>query len=402
MRAEAGPSRAPSLGTSAGLRSAQRPRLQGPGAAVTAFLLSRLVVLAGLVPALWGPHPGAGPWPGLPPADRLTSVLSRWDGAWYLWVAAGGYPNGAHLTEHLSDVAFFPAFPAVVRATSVVTRLPLPVSAVLVSTAMGAASTVVLWYLAARIADRTTADRAVLIYVLFPGSFVLSMAYAEGLMILAAGACLLFLLDRRWLLAGLSATVATASRPNATAVLVACAVVAVVAVVQHREWRALAAPVIGSLGVAGFHTFLWIHTGQASAWFRSEHEKWHDRPVPPTRAVASLVTSAVRDPIPSLQSGRLNALVGMVGLALVVAGLLLLARAWLPLPVLVYTAAALLVPLTSDVVGPRPRMLIAAFPLAIVIASKLRARQLATFLALSAVGLFLTTLVISTTLAMTP
>jgi hypothetical protein len=104
----------------------------------------------------------------------------------------------------------------------------------------------------------------------------------------------------------------------------------------------------------------------------------------------------------SLESGRLNPLIGVVGLVLVVAGLVCLARWRPPLPVAVYTAFALLIPVTSAVVGPRPRMLLAAFPLAVFLATRLRGRSFRIVLGLSIVGLLAITMVTSTTLAATP
>ena len=73
-----------------------------------------------------------------------------------------------------------------------------------------------------------------------PGSFVLSFSYSEALMLALVGATLLLLLDERWLLAGLSAAAATASRPNAIAICAACAVAAWIAWRRHHDWRALA------------------------------------------------------------------------------------------------------------------------------------------------------------------
>ena len=40
------------------------------------------------------------------------------------------------------------------------------------------------------------------LYSVFPGSFVLSFAYAEAAFIVLAALCLLFLVEERWLLAG--------------------------------------------------------------------------------------------------------------------------------------------------------------------------------------------------------
>ena len=86
------------------------------------------------------------------------------------------------------------------RASRRSTGLSTLHAAILVSFVLGAAATVLVWQLAARLVGREKANRATALFVFFPGAFVLSMAYAETLMIVAAAACLLLLLDRRWTL----------------------------------------------------------------------------------------------------------------------------------------------------------------------------------------------------------
>ena len=87
------------------------------------YLVSRLVVLAASIPAVFHSNPGAGPWPEITSGWALERVLTQWDGAWYIWVADRGYPTGTEYRHHLSDVAFFPGFPALIRGVASVTGL---------------------------------------------------------------------------------------------------------------------------------------------------------------------------------------------------------------------------------------------------------------------------------------
>ena len=82
---------------------------------------------------------------------------------------------------------------------------------------------IVVGHLARRLYDNDVAERAMVLFAVFPGSFVLSYAYAEALLIVLAALCLWFLLDEHWLLAGLAAALATATRPNGIALVAACA-----------------------------------------------------------------------------------------------------------------------------------------------------------------------------------
>ena len=62
--------------------------------------------------------------------------------------------------------------------------------------------------------DAEVAARAMMLFAVFPGSFVLSFAYSEAALIALCAACLLLLLDERWVLAGLVGALATATRPE--------------------------------------------------------------------------------------------------------------------------------------------------------------------------------------------
>jgi hypothetical protein len=79
-----------------------------------------------------------------------------------------------------------------------------------------------------------------------------------------------------------------------------------------------------------------------------------------------------------------------------------LARSRLPLAVKLFTLAALVVPLTSVAVGPRPRMLLAAFPMAIIAARRLSPRGYQIAVAASVVGLIVMTVLTTTSLTATP
>jgi hypothetical protein len=150
--------------------------------------------------------------------------------------------------------------------------VPFEASATVVATALGFAVVVLSWLVVARLADRA----AVLVCVL-PGSFVLSIAYAEALMLSLAVVCLLALLDRRWLLTWVAAGLATATRPNAVALLPACLWAAARAIQRRGECRAVVAPALAPVGVVAFHVFLWWRTGRPDAWSLIQRNGWQER-----------------------------------------------------------------------------------------------------------------------------
>ena len=61
------------------------------------------------------------------PAFSLAGVWERWDACWYMKIATYGYEPGER------SVAFFPLFPAAVRAIGTLTTLPYPVAGMIVS-----------------------------------------------------------------------------------------------------------------------------------------------------------------------------------------------------------------------------------------------------------------------------
>jgi hypothetical protein len=226
-------------------------------------------------------------------------------------------------------------------------------------------ATVVVWLLARHVAGRDVADRAAVLFVFSPGAFVLSLLYAEGLMVVLCGACLLALMKHRWLLAGVLGALATATRPNASAVVVACAWAAGVALWRHRDWRALLAPAIAPVGMVGFFAFLWWHTDEPLIWFRVEADGWGER-FDFGRRNASIALAFARAPL-----SHPNRLVLGLSLILTVVAVVLVFRARLGGVLNAYTGTALFLVLGSHI-NARPRFLFVAFPIVIALAKYAR------------------------------
>ena len=195
------------------------------------------------------PRPGFGPWPTIQGGSALERVFAQWDGAWYLWVAGHGYPSSSQYYHHLSDVAFFPVFPAT-RAGRVVHDAVVDAArsrGLVLRAGRGCHRR----RLAARRASRRqgegdAGDGSVRVLprrvravdglrrdVDDPCRGGLSAVPARSPM--GPGRCVGF--------------IATATRPNGVAVLIACAVVAFVEIRRRRDWSALAAPGIAACGV---------------------------------------------------------------------------------------------------------------------------------------------------------
>lgn len=347
--------------------------------ATIAYLFSRLCVVVGaaLVAselradenlrvakfplARWAdPH-----WWGKPIPTQATSpmvdVLTSWDGLWYLRIVRAGYPRVVRpdVTYEVADAraAFFPAYPTLVRFADAVLPGGDVVAALLVNLVLGLVFVVVCGMLARHLFDNRVAERTMVLVALFPGSFVLSFAYTEALLLAVAAGCLLCLVRRQWLAAGVLAAVGTATRPNGVALVAACWVAALVAVARERQWKALVAAALAPLGFIGFQWWLGRHTGEPGVWFRVQTEAWGEGASFGLTAITRTL-KAVTSPLTS----PTNVITG-VSLVTTIALGWFARRARLPWPLVAYSAAVVALMLLPATVTARPRFVYTAFPL---------------------------------------
>lgn len=327
-------------------------------ASLTVYAASRLVVAAGAATVAY-----------LRSGTRVVDVLASWDGAWYLEVVRSGYPAepaeraGALLPN---PIAFFPAYPLLSRAADRVLPGSEAAAALAVSLVAGAFATVLVALLTRRLAGSAAAVRAAALFAFSPGAFILSMAYAEGVFLVAAVGCLLLLHQRRWLAAGLAGAAASAARPSGVVLAACCAWAAWEAWRREGEWRAVVAPVLAPLGAVAYMGYLWAHTGSATIWFRTQRDVWRER-IDFGDAMVDRTVEFARHPFDDPAVA-----VVVLGLAVAVAAVVLLVTTDLPRTLYVYTAGILFLAVGSATLGARPRFVFTAFPLAIAAAVRLR------------------------------
>lgn len=305
------------------------------------------------------------------PQYTFFDLAKRWDGGWYYMTSLNGYPSALPVVDGeavQNTLAFFPVFPMSARGLAVLPGIGPLAAAVVISLLAGLVATLLVWRLADEIWDRATADRAAVLFAFFPGSFVFSIAYSEGLALVFAAGCLLLLHRQQWLLAGLAGALATATRPNALALLPAAAVAAFLAIRAERKWTALVAPALVPLGFVAFQVFLRLHTGVWDAFARTQAEGWDQNVT--ALAIPNMVGDFFDHPF-----GDVNNTVSIMGLLLGIAGFALLVRARPPLPLLAFTAAILIVSASSEALSLKPRFLLTAFPLVYGVARLVRSES---------------------------
>ena len=180
-----------------------------------AFFSSRLVVwVAGIGTALlfgWATRRGANLDPDgftRPFNSDLFNVLispaARYDSAWYLGIANGGY------AESLQTV-FFPLYPAAIVLVGA-SGLPQVVAGIILSCGFAIAALYFLHRLVELDFSRIEARNTVWIVAWLPVSLFLSAVYAESLFLLLTVGSLYAGRLGRWLLGGLLAALAAATR----------------------------------------------------------------------------------------------------------------------------------------------------------------------------------------------
>jgi hypothetical protein len=298
----------------------------------------------------------------------LTDVLARWDGGWYLAVVQRGYPDavaGGFGVQAQSTIAFFPGYPLLIQAASSVTGLSPAFTGVVISTLTGAAASVAIWLLAARVTDVKSANRTVVLFCFFPAAFVLSMVYAEALFVLLVASCLLALILERWAVAGLAAAFAGLVRPNGLVLTLCCGWAAIQAIRRHGSWRPTIAPLLAPTGTLAFLWYLYLRTGDPLAYIHTQKRGWDqgfDFGVSNARSALAIVAN---------RRAEFYVLVIVACLAGVAVALYFLVRWRLPIPLLIYVVGIIGIALLSSNTTSVPRFLLAAFPVLIPIARQL-------------------------------
>lgn len=336
---------------------------------VGVYLAARLVVFI----ALWSAS-------RLVPSTGLATMVSAWDGGWYLEAARGGYPAELVMVEGKavqSTIAFFPLYPLCIRAVHGVFGLSYQAAGLLVTGFAGIVAVVLLRVLLDRLWGAEAADRGVVLFCFFPGALALSLTYSEALMLALTIGCLLALSSRRWVSAGVLAALATACRPNAIVLLAVCGWASVTAIRAGRDWRSLAAPLLAPAGFLAFQGYLWAHTGTADAWWRTQRDGWGERLAP--GAAWDKIAEFIEAPLVDV-----NIAVAVAGIVFLAVSTVLLVRARPPAAILIYTAGIVLLALLSQTLGARPRFILTAFPLVVVLGRWLRGSAFALVVGCSA------------------
>ena len=329
-------------------------------AVLPAWVTARVLVAAGYVAAvaiadrLLHHHP-----------QQLVNGLVAWDGTWYRDLAARGYHG-----VPLAGVRFFPVFPLLARVLAV----PLggrvsPVLVVVANVASLVAAVMVRRLVLFEKHDPELATRAVWCSVIFPAAFVLVLAYAEALMLVATLGAFLFLRRRRWWWAAAFGVAAALCRPLGVLLAVPALVEACTGLGQARAAERVGRAAAVAAPVAGLVAYLaWVgHVfGNWRLPFTVQDDLRGRLVLPPSRVIDGFRQM--------VGSQRFNHGLHIPFLLLLLV-LVVLTFRWWPLSYGCYAAATVLVAMSAQNLNSLERYGMSAFPLLLSLAVLVRPPQ---------------------------
>lgn len=253
------------------------------------FVASRAgVLVVGLLAALtFGLRAGVKPQISENP---LRDLPARWDASWYVDIARDGYSydvrRGAGTEQ---SIAFFPAFPVLIRGAGVLIEPVREVdmsheryvelrdgrlvwAATIIALGCFVAALVVFYQWAEARAGGPAAAGAAVLLSAYPFALFFSAAYTEALFLLGAVAAFHAFERERWVEAAAWGLLVGLTRPNGAMLSVALAVLAIAPAIRGEDgWRrralaGLAVAATPGVGMLMYAAYIHSLTGDAFAW----------------------------------------------------------------------------------------------------------------------------------------
>jgi len=378
-------------------------RADSPAAIAGAALVSRIAVLlvayfAVLTVGLFT----AGVGFELSP-DPLLNLPARFDAGWYGGIAQEGYQFQGRF-DRQQNIAFFPAFPVMMRAAGHLTggfepgvpplwRLARILWAgVLLSLAAFAWAAVYLVRLARDTIGEDRAVGALALLAAYPFALFFSAPYTESVFLLAAVAAFYHFRREEWLRAAAWGLLAGLTRPNGCLLSVALAVLALDQLQASRgpaDTRlrrvaiALAVASASGIGMLAYSTYVHQLTGAWFGWARL-HETWgrsFEGLAPVARGIGRIANDGLLHALAGVPFDSLNAVGLLFALAMVWPVTRRLGPAWA-----VFIVINVIPPLMAGGVLSMGRVTATLFPIFLALSAILPRRALVPTVTAFAIG----------------
>ncbi len=236
---------------------------------VTGFLIVTRALLSIVALSAANVSPGVGVASGslCPEPRSLPCVWASWDGDYYLKIAQNGY------TLHGIELAFFPAYPLLIRLFALFDARWAPLAGFLISNAAFIAAMLVLWLQVRAEFGAARAWETIVAYTVFPTSLFFSAVYTESLFLLFGVLVYWFSVREKFFLAAILVALAALTRP--TGVLFALIPLGEILLKPKRDWaRAAVIALVSAVGLLAYGAYLWVTQGSPLAFLPAQAQAW--------------------------------------------------------------------------------------------------------------------------------
>ncbi len=255
-----------------------------------------------------------------PDPSAFWDPFARYDSGWYEGIARNGYDYAA---GGRSNIAYFPVYPMLMRYVGRMFgryHAAFYFGGIVVSWVSFVAAMAALYYLARLDLPRRRAERAVLLTAVFPFAFFFGLVYSEATFLLFTVLAFLGFRTRHWILGGLCAAVAIATRTPAIVMWPALAWIAWRTALPDVRDRTMAAIglVLATAGFVWYSAYVYQVTGNPFEW-AATLQRWNYRVGgSPLRGVTELVRALTTHPyvfVAGTRMGLYDTLYGVTGIA---------------------------------------------------------------------------------------
>lgn len=224
------------------------------------------------------------------PLPNYITALFKWDTGWYQSIVQHGY-NDYHNSTIQSSIVFFPLFPMLIKAVTVVIH-SFTISAMIVNEIFLFLSFILFYRLEKKLQiDDTVIEMSLYFYAFFPFSFFLFLPYTESLFMFFIFLVFVLLEDRKYLLAAIAIGIATAIRTPALVLIVVYIAFlvdenweGVKKLLLKKEWLYLPLTITG---IVCYVLFLKIHFNDPLS-FLSDEAAWSHTAVSVQNAISPI------------------------------------------------------------------------------------------------------------------
>lgn len=288
------------------------------------------------------------------PSWNPLQLPARWDSEWYLDIATNGYSyKGPH---QLSNIAFFPIYPMLIRVLSYIFFGNLVLAGWIVSLVSIVAASVVLVRLVERFHKNLQPFEVLAFALLFPTAIFFTGIYTESLFLLFSVSAFYFARKQQFYYSLAIAALATITRVTGIVLLLPIAIEYFITYKKHwlrKEVLFFALPplALGSIGLFHRRAF-----GDALAFFRVEEA--FGRNFHLNSEHFQTLTSAAQSNL------FIDAFITLVGIIMVY----VIAKR-VRVSYAAYVAASILVPLSTGTLMSMNRYVLALFPISLAAAT---------------------------------